>query len=70
MAHSFIHFDGRYLHLRDTDILITIEFLMQVVRARGPDAQVSPHVEELFHWWNNMKHWASGAGCMDLKLDE
>src|SRR5579871_4489103 len=66
MAHSYVHFRGRYEFVKDTDLLIFITFMLEESE-KSPTDNVST-LGPLAGEWREAQVLC-GAGCMDLKLD-
>jgi hypothetical protein len=69
MAHSYIDFRGRYLHVNDMD-LIAIVHLLLFERNRFGDSDLLPSgLAALMKEWESLLD-VSGPGCLDLNLDD
>lgn len=65
MGHSYLDFENRQLHLRDTDIVLFTSLLRRF--APYCDPPLPPRLLEMYAAWD---HAFIGSGCIDLRLAE
>ena len=69
MAHSYVDFRGRYLHMRDSDIVWVTSLLGRLRDELQPPQCSSERIGSMMRWWANPA-CNCGPGCINLRLDE